>query len=125
MSPTESRLPLLVGIGGLLVDLLLFWIITSIASLKRRAVRLADRMTAAFCESQMQFSCTINSALDAIITVGEAHTVTLFNHAAEKMFGYSADRALGQQLDVYFPRVITPRTAIICTNSFGKMAQKM
>ncbi len=103
VSPTESHLLLLIGIGGLLVDLLLFYIISSMASLKRRAVRLADRMTTAFCESQMQFSCIINSALDAIVTVDEAHQVTLFNHAAEKMFGYSADRASGQPLDDLLP----------------------
>ena len=45
----------------------------------------------------------IDSAMDGIIIVdGEQH-ITLFNLAAEKMFGYSAADIIGQPLDKLIP----------------------
>lgn len=45
----------------------------------------------------------IDSAMDAIISVDEDQRVVLFNRAAERIFGYSADQALGQPLDMFLP----------------------
>ena len=45
----------------------------------------------------------IGSATDAIITVDEHQRITLFNTAAEKMFGCPADKALGDSLDRFIP----------------------
>ena len=103
LSSAESSQPVIVGVGGLILDLLLFVIIGSIASLKQRAVTMADKMSAAFCESQVQISGIINSAMDAIITVDERHCVTLFNQAAEQMFGYTADDVIGQPPECLLP----------------------
>ena len=48
----------------------------------------------------------IGSATDAIITVDETQTVTLFNAAAEKMFRCPADQAIGRPLGQFIPRAI-------------------
>jgi PAS domain S-box-containing protein len=45
----------------------------------------------------------INTATDAIITIDAERQMILFNSSAERMFGYSADKALGQPLNLLLP----------------------
>ena len=54
-------------------------------------------------ESRAQLEAIIRSAMDAIITVDEHQRITVFNHAAQMMFGCSADEALGQHLERFIP----------------------
>ncbi len=63
VSPTESRLPLIVGLGGLLVDLLLFYIISSMVSSKERAVALVEQSRQA---SKEKFSKIFHSSPNAM-----------------------------------------------------------
>ncbi len=54
-------------------------------------------------ESQMRLQGIVDSAMDAIISVdGEQH-ITLFNRAAERIFGYEPREVLGQRLDMLIP----------------------
>ena len=52
---------------------------------------------------QFRLKGIIESAMDAIITVDEGQRLVLFNRAAEQMFGYSAQEAIGQPLDRFVP----------------------
>ena len=45
----------------------------------------------------------VASAMDAIIVIDEMQNIVHFNGAAEKVFGYSADQALGKPLDLLLP----------------------
>ena len=54
-------------------------------------------------ESEAQVSAVVESAMDAMITVGEDQNVVMFNTAAEKMFGCSAAEARGQSMDRFIP----------------------
>jgi PAS domain S-box-containing protein len=45
----------------------------------------------------------VASAMDAIITVDSEQNVVLFNPAAERMFGYSVEEAMGQPIDRFIP----------------------
>jgi PAS domain S-box-containing protein len=45
----------------------------------------------------------ISIAADAIISIDEEHRITLFNHGAEQIFGYTAEEVLGRPLDLLIP----------------------
>ncbi|MGD2090539.1 MAG: PAS domain S-box protein [Candidatus Aminicenantes bacterium] len=54
-------------------------------------------------KSEELLRTVINAAHEAIIAIGEDGLITLFNPAAEKMFGRSKDEILGQPLDRLMP----------------------
>lgn len=45
----------------------------------------------------------LDSAMDAIISVDEAQQIVLYNRAAERIFGWASDQALGQPLTLLLP----------------------
>jgi PAS domain S-box-containing protein len=53
--------------------------------------------------SQQQLAGVIGSAMDAIITVDHEQRIILFNGAAERMFLFPAEDAIGQALDRFIP----------------------
>ncbi len=61
------------------------------------------RTEAALRGSEARMGGIINSAMDAIISVNDQQQIVLFNVAAEKMFGYSANEILGQPLTQVIP----------------------
>jgi PAS domain S-box-containing protein len=54
-------------------------------------------------ESARRLEGIVASAIDAIVTVDEQQRMMLFNPAAERMFGISADEALGQYITRFIP----------------------
>ena len=54
-------------------------------------------------ESEKRLAGIIGSATDGIVSVDEQQRITVFNAAAEKMFGYTASQILGQPLDRLIP----------------------
>ena len=48
--------------------------------------------------------------MDAIITVDEAQNIVLYNRAAEKIFGWPADQAIGRPLSMLIPERFQSRT---------------
>src|SRR5690349_80894 len=72
----------------------------------RRAIRYA--ITRRTLEEQVRLSeerlkGIIELAHDGIVVVDEQYRITLFNPAAERLFGYSAAEMLGQSLEILLP----------------------
>ncbi|CAK0766585.1 two-component system, cell cycle response regulator [Azospirillaceae bacterium] len=63
----------------------------------------------------------IELAQDAIISVDAGHRITLFNPAAERMFGWSAAECVGQSLNILLPEdVMTSHASVVARFASGK-----
>jgi PAS domain S-box-containing protein len=67
--------------------------------LHRQAASERDRHT----ERERLFSAVVESSNDAIITKALDGTITAWNPAAERLFGYSAAEAVGNRIDIIVP----------------------
>ena len=67
--------------------------------LRRQAASERDHHT----ERERLFSAVVESSSDAIITKSLDGTITAWNRAAERMFGFSAAEAVGQRIDIIVP----------------------
>jgi PAS domain S-box-containing protein len=54
-------------------------------------------------ERERLFSAVVESSNDAIITLGLEGIITAWNKAAERLFGYTAEEAVGQHIDLILP----------------------
>ena len=54
-------------------------------------------------ESEAKFSGIIAISADAIISIDDEQRITMFNHGAEQIFGYSQAEAIGTPLDSLIP----------------------
>ncbi|HAC66205.1 MAG TPA: histidine kinase [Cyanothece sp. UBA12306] len=54
-------------------------------------------------ESEARFAGILDNANEAIISINEQQNITLFNHAAEQIFGYQASEVLGQPFSLLIP----------------------
>lgn len=90
--------------AGVAVGVLLFGIIISIAQTQRRAVRLADMITAKLRESEERVRAITETATDGIITADARGRIVYCNPAAERMFGHPAANVEGQSLTMLMPQ---------------------
>ncbi|WP_065202770.1 EAL domain-containing protein [Chromobacterium subtsugae] len=58
-------------------------------------------------DSEARYAGMIRSAMDGVISIDAGQRITLFNPAAERMFGYSVDAMLGQPLDRLLPPMLS------------------
>ena len=55
-----------------------------------------------FQECRM-YQGVVESARDAVVTIDENHRIVFFNEAAEKMFGYTKEEAVSEDLNILIP----------------------
>lgn len=53
--------------------------------------------------SASRFRAVVDSAYDAIVSIDEQHNITLFNRAAENLFGYTSAEVLGRPIETLLP----------------------
>lgn len=64
----------------------------------------------------------MDSAMDAIVSCDDQSRIVLFNHAAERVFGYASEDLIGRRLDVLMPTRFRERHANHIEN-FGQNGQ--
>jgi PAS domain S-box-containing protein len=67
---------------------------------QRREMELEHR--ARLLESEARMAEIVDSALEAIVTFGDDRVITLFNQAAQEMFGLGEEEALSHRIDELF-----------------------
>ena len=67
-----------------------------------RTSELADK-NEALRESEQLLRAIVETAADGIVTADEAGTIETFNSAAQRLFGYKPDEAIGQNVRILMP----------------------
>lgn len=103
---TESNAasqPLIIAIGGIVIDILLFMIIMSISRLRRNAVNLAEVTASKLDKRELHFKAIADTANDGIISTDSSGLITYFNKGAEKIFGYDHQEVIGKPIAMLMP----------------------
>ncbi len=85
-------------------------LIKELTALRGKVKRLSaletenKRATQALQESQLRFAGILDITSNAIIATDAKQRIILFNKGAEEIFGYTADEAMGQPLDILIPQ---------------------
>ncbi len=88
--------PLLLMLGGLLVTLSLTAVVWSLAGTRRRAMNLAQTMNASLREALARNRSHLTYTPLAVIETDATFRVSEWNPAAERIFGFTREAALGQ-----------------------------
>ena len=62
-----------------------------------------EQLSKALSAADARYQHTINAVMDAIVAVDCNQAIVLFNPSAEAMFGYTAQEAIGQTIDMLIP----------------------
>ncbi len=102
MAEMQSNLPRYTLLSGFLFSLLIAWLTYTFFRLRSEINerRIAEDAVRA---SQARFAGILEISPAAVISTDQAQRITLFNHTAEKMFGYNVDEVLGQPLNLLIP----------------------
>lgn len=71
--------------------------------LLNRELRARERAEVRRHASEQRLTSLLDTAIDAIIAVGEDRRIFLFNQGAQQIFGYPAQEILGRPLDLLLP----------------------
>ena len=93
-----TQFEMFVAAAGLAAVVVFFALVLTYRQVTKR--RAADR---ALQNVETRVSGIIDSAMDAIITVDESQRIVLFNAAAESVFGFPREQALGAPLARFIP----------------------
>lgn len=68
-----------------------------------------QRIEKSLRESELRYRCLMESAPDALVTVGEDGRIRLVNSRTESLFGYSRDELAGQPVEILVPEALRTR----------------
>ena len=98
--PVSLSVSPIVDVGGKVVGVAT--IASDITERRRTADELNQRVRES-AEAEERMRSVVNHVVDGIITIDDQGTITTFNPAAEKIFGYAAQEVLGQNIKMVMP----------------------
>ncbi len=98
----HSNKPNFILFGGGLSSFLLFLLFKSLFSTRKRALKLAEKMSLELHQSNLLNKAILDSANLSIISTQTDGIITSFNLGAEKMLGYSAEEVIGKYSPTLF-----------------------
>ncbi|MCP5327024.1 MAG: PAS domain S-box protein, partial [Oceanospirillaceae bacterium] len=103
MLQTASYQPIMIAVGGAIVDILLFISVLMINRNREAMRRLAEERGQQKAQSEASLSAIVAGSDDAIISKDLQGTITSWNQGAENLFGFRADEMLGQSIFKIIP----------------------
>jgi len=100
----DASQPMFLAIGGVCIDLLLFYIIISLSQLRHRADKLAKERMDELQEQELHFKTIADTANEGIITSDENGVISYCNRAAAEIFSASGQALLGTRVENLFAR---------------------
>lgn len=102
MREMRSNLPLMTLLFGFGATLLLMVIAQFVHKLSIEVAQ-RGRVEESLRSSQARFAGILQISAEAVISADVGQRITLYNQAAEKTFGYTAQEAMGQSIDMLIP----------------------
>ncbi len=99
---TRSQ-PLVVAGAGIIIDLMLIILFTSMLRQHKRSIALTARLESAASSSEAHVQAIANTVIDGIITIDEVGTIEYINPAVTAFFGYGAEELYGKNIKMLMP----------------------
>ncbi len=102
-SSTTNSQPIIILVGGLIIDGLLLGLFILISRGSRKALLYADAASRGLTQEHHRLQAVMDTAVDGIITIDDKGTIQDCNPAASTIFGYLPDEMVGQNVKMLMP----------------------
>ncbi|SFD12159.1 CHASE domain-containing protein [Pseudoalteromonas denitrificans] len=97
----QNNQPILILIGGVIIDSMLLGLFLVLARSNKQAIRLAQQMSLDFKLSEQRLHLTINSMMDGLLTVANNNIILSVNKMAENIFGLDSEDIIGKDINLF------------------------
>ncbi|MDE5411796.1 PAS domain S-box protein [Alkalihalobacterium chitinilyticum] len=98
----QQEIPNIILITGLIITLLVFFVLRSLAHMRQHAEMLANDITKELSKVNHVRQAILDSTNNLIITTNEEGIIQTFNKAAEHQLGYKAQEVIGKETPFLF-----------------------
>lgn len=112
-----ANLPKYIAIGGVIIDILLFYVIFALSTVQRKAVAIAKQISSeieqknndlealnnSLKDSQEKINAIVENTVDGIITINSQGIIQTYNKTCTKLFGYSSEEVVGENIKIIVP----------------------
>ncbi len=103
MAQHSDSSPWIALLVGMLLTMVLASYLYSITNRSKRINELVKSRTHQLESSRSRLKAIVGNAVNAIITINADGEITLFNPAAEKMFGFGREEVMGRNVNILMP----------------------
>ncbi len=100
---SEKNQPVIIAIGGAIIDVLLFWVLLSLARQKRLAQRKGEDIARQAIDTSVRLQSIFDAVEDAVATINEQGIVESAYPAITKLFGYDPKEIIGRNIACLMP----------------------